>query len=234
IGLMRVVALVGDAHTTVDASSRFHRIPFELTRLSDGLYVTAVPPDRLDRLGARVVAFSDRTVTEMEQAAATLIGHENEAWLRVRLPDILTASEAVQYLTGATDEVSLWVDLPGGGRVSVPFAVVAQRPPLVDFTAAGAPLPLHLQRLGFNYWMTPLPDSRTLYVQYNRCQNSGESFSAFADRLFGQLDAGGFDRLVVDVRHNFGGDSQVDDPLFAGLDRRPAWRSPGRLVGIIG
>jgi hypothetical protein len=26
----------------------------------------------------------------------------------------------------------------------------------------------------------------------------------------------------------------VDDPLFAGLERRPAWRSPGRLFGLIG
>ena len=82
--------------------------------------------------------------------------------------------------------------------------------------------------------MTALDRTRARYVQYNRCQNGPESFSGFADRVFRQLDGGTFDRLVVDVRNNSGGDSQVDDPLFAGLERRPTWRSTGRLFGLIG
>jgi hypothetical protein len=40
--------------------------------------------------------------------------------------------------------------------------------------------------------------------------------------------------LVVDVRHNGGGDSSVDDALISGLRDRPAWRAAGRLVCLIG
>ena len=235
IGIMRIVALVGDAHTGVQVHDRFHRLPVELTRLADGLYVTAVPPEQVSLLGARVVAFGERGVAEMEGEAAQLVGHENEAWLRVRLPDLLTLAEVVQFLAHEPDRVPLWVDLAGGARVAVSLDPSARLPPLVNFaTAAGASVPLYRQRVGENYWMTALDGTRTLYVQYNRCQNGPESFSSFADRLFRQLDGGAFDRLVVDVRNNSGGDSQVDDPLFAGLERRPTWRSPGRLFGLIG
>jgi hypothetical protein len=66
IGIMRIVALVGDAHTGVQVHDRFHRLPVELTRLADGLYVTAVPPEHVSLLGARVVAFGERGVAEME------------------------------------------------------------------------------------------------------------------------------------------------------------------------
>ena len=235
IGIMRIVALVGDAHTGVQVHDRFHRLPVELTRLADGLYVTAVPPEQVSLLGARVVAFGERGVAEMEGEAAQLVGHENEAWLRVRLPDLLTMAEVVQFLAREPDRVPLWVDLAGGGRVTVSLDPGAPAPALVNFaTAAGGSVPLYRQRVGENYWMTALDGTRTLYVQYNRCQNGPESFSSFADRLFRQLDGGAFDRLVVDVRNNSGGDSQVDDPLFAGLERRPAWRTPGRLFGLIG
>jgi C-terminal processing protease CtpA/Prc len=72
-------------------------------------------------------------------------------------------------------------------------------------------------------------ESRTLYLQYRRCQNGSESMTSVADRAFGLLDRGAADRLVVDVRHNGGGDSQVDDHLIDGIRSRSAWRQRGRL-----
>jgi C-terminal processing protease CtpA/Prc len=38
---------------------------------------------------------------------------------------------------------------------------------------------------------------------------------------------------VVDVRHNGGGDSRVDDGLIDGLRSRSAWRQRGRLYALI-
>jgi C-terminal processing protease CtpA/Prc len=101
-------------------------------------------------------------------------------------------------------------------------------------TASGAPLPLHRQRTEDNYWFTVIEDARTLYLQYRRCRHGPEPFGAFAERVFRQLDQGAVDRLVVDVRHNGGGDSAVDDALVSGLQGRAAWRAPGRLFCIIG
>jgi hypothetical protein len=91
------------------------------------------------------------------------------------------------------------------------------------------PLPLHEQHRELNYWLTLDEPSRTLYLQYNRCQNAGESLAAVADRAFRTLDQGGAARLVVDVRHNGGGDSAVDDHLIDGIRSRSAWQRRGRL-----
>ena len=94
---------------------------------------------------------------------------------------------------------------------------------------SGAAPPLHEQRPSDNYWLTLVEESRTLYLQYRRCQNGSESLASVADRAFGLLDRGAADRLVVDVRHNGGGDSQVDDHLIDGIRSRSAWRQRGRL-----
>ena len=115
------------------------------------------------------------------------------------------------------------------------MSALATPPPLVDLTtASGAPLPLHQQRTGENYWLTLVEESRTLYLQYRRCQNGSESFASVADRAFSLMDRGAADRLVVDVRHNGGGDSRVDDRLIEGLESRSAWRQRGRLYCLIG
>jgi hypothetical protein len=107
---------------------------------------------------------------------------------------------------------------------------LATPPQLVDLTtASGAPLLLHQQRTGENDWLTLVEESRTLYLQYRRSQNAGETLAAVADRAFSLMDRGAADRLVVDVRHNGGGDSQVDDHLIDGLRSRSAWRQRGRL-----
>jgi hypothetical protein len=77
-------------------------------------------------------------------------------------------------------------------------------------------------------------ESWTLYLQYNRGQNASEPMASMADRAFRLMDQGEADRLVVDVRHNGGGDSQVDDHLIEGIQSRSLWRQRGRLYCLIG
>jgi hypothetical protein len=236
VGLMRITALPGDAHTGVRPWSRFRRLPLGFTRLSSGLFVTAAEASLASGLGARVVAIGDRPVEELEAAAAAIVSHENEAWLRVQVPAFLAVPEVLHALGAAPDAsgARVWLEDAQGARFSLNAPAVASMPALLDLTAAaGRPLPLHRQRTAENYWSTLLEDSRTLYVQYNRCQQGSEPFAAFAERMLRQLDEGRADRLVVDVRHNVGGNSEVDDPLIEGLRRRAAARQRGRLFGLI-
>jgi hypothetical protein len=237
VGLMRVAALPGDAHTSVQPWSQFHRLPLRLERLADGFYVVAAEAALTQSLGARLVAVGEVPAAALEAGAARLVSHENDAWLRIQVPGLLAITE-VLFSLGATPSVEgarVWLQPPDGALVSIDVAARNPPPPLVDLaTAAGLPTPLHEQRLGENYWMTTLEGSRALYLQYNRCQDGSEPFAAFADRLFRLLDGGGAERLIVDVRHNGGGNSEVDNPLIEGLQARAAWRTRGRVLCLMG
>jgi hypothetical protein len=236
VGLMRVAALPGDSHTTVHRWSGFHRLPVRLERLADGFYVVAAEEALREALGARLVAVGEVAAEALEAGAARLVSHDNEAWLRNQVPDLLAITEVLHVL-GATPSPAgarVWLQQPAGALFALDLEARASLPALLHVTtAAGFPPPLHQQRRGENYWMTALPGSRVIYLQYNRCQNGSEPFSAFAGRLFSLLDEGRADRLVVDVRHNGGGNSDVDDPLVNGLQGRPAWRARGRVLCLI-
>lgn len=236
-GLMRIAAVAGDGHTTVDRWRGFRYLPLALTRLADGLYVTATTAPLAESLGMRVAGVGDLGVAELEARAAPYVSHENDAWLRVQVPLLLAIPEMLNVLGATSDPAAATFRLEAvdGMRVALDVSAVATFPTLTDIaTASGATLPLSERRRNENYWLTLVEESRTLYLQYNRCQNAGESLASVADRAFGLMDRGAADRLVVDVRHNGGGDSQVDDHLIDGIRSRNAWRQRGRLYCLIG
>jgi hypothetical protein len=235
-GLMRIAAVARDGHTSVYRWRGFRSLPLALTRLADGLYVTAASAPLIASLGLRVVAIGDVPAAELEARVAPYVSHENEAWLRVQAPQLLAIPEMLHVLGATSDPATATFRLEAadGTRVQLDVNALATASQLVDLTtAAGAPLPLHRQRRNENYWLTLVEESRTLYLQYNRCQNASESLASVADRAFSVMDRAGADRLVVDVRHNGGGDSRVDDHLIEGIQSRSAWRQRGRLYCLI-
>jgi hypothetical protein len=65
-GLMRIAAVPGDGHTSVHRWRSFRYLEIALTRLADGLYVTAATAPLTSSLGLRVVAIGDVPVAELE------------------------------------------------------------------------------------------------------------------------------------------------------------------------
>lgn len=233
VGLMRLAALPGDAHTNILPPATFRRLPLGLTRLAGGLYVTRAAPALASALGARVVAIGETPIAEAEARVAGAIAYENDAWRDAQLPFFLSFGEILHShgLVAGPAEVPLWLEDANGARFRVDAPAATTTASQLELTAAaGFALPLYRQRPQENYWLAELPDSAALYVQYNRCQQASETFTAFAARIFGALDSGRFSRLVVDLRENGGGDSRVDDPLVSGLESRAAWRARGRVV----
>ena len=64
------------------------------------------------------------------------------------------------------------------------------------------------------YFMKPL-DARTLYIQYNSCQQDPTlSMEDFAEQVRQSIEQNGYDRVIVDLRNNGGGSDGVIMPLY--------------------
>ena len=77
-------------------------------------------------------------------------------------------------------------------------------------------------------WWTYLADSRTLFVQYNVVEGG---IGTIADEILARAKQDDVARVVVDLRHNGGGDNTTLGPLEFAL-RDPAINRPGRLYVI--
>ena len=79
-------------------------------------------------------------------------------------------------------------------------------------------------------WWSYLADSRTLFVQYNAVE---AGINAIADEILARAKEDDVARVVVDLRHNVGGDNTTMRH-FEDVLRDPAINRPGRLVVLIG
>ncbi len=74
-----------------------------------------------------------------------------------------------------------------------------------------------------------------VYCQINGIGNdASESFEKFCGRLFEAVEQPEIDGLVLDLRHNGGGNTFVNVPLLEGIIRCGKLQQPGKLFLIIG
>jgi hypothetical protein len=98
---------------------------------------------------------------------------------------------------------------------------------------SGAPLYLRNRRL--YYWFEIMEDSKTLFFKYNSCREmKGEPFGVFVREMFEASDAAGVERIVVDLRHNGGGNSGIFKPFLDELGKRPGLMQKGRIFVLVG
>lgn len=240
VEMMRLTALIGDAHTMLNPWSRlnWHRFPLVLQWFEDGLFVTQVAgSEHHALLGARLIQIGDRPVDEAMEHVRAVISHENDYWFRERAPDLAMTAEVLHAL-GVLPEVEQgqFVFDQKGARLEVDLFSL-RKGQSFTWTPALEPSerPMYISDTEQFYWYRYLSESRTLYLNYNRCREiSSFSFDAFVQDLFTTVDANPIDRFVVDLRLNAGGNSAIIRPLYEALRERPALLAPDRLFVIIG
>jgi len=179
VGLARIAALAGDAHTRLflaSAQTGFRTYPIRLQWLGDGLFVTQTIPDLRQLLGKRLAVIGTLGIEQALQAIAPAISHENRSWLErvgasyLVIPEVLFAAGILSVpgaaVFGFNDE--------SGGAIALSIAPV-QRAPLEWLTAPDSdqfPLPLYRREPSMGYWFRYLSASRTAYLKYNICENT--------------------------------------------------------------
>jgi hypothetical protein len=237
VGLMRIGALPGDAHTGVSALGwgGFRRYPLQVGWFDDGLLVTATTPEWARGRGARILSVDGVAAPDLLTAVAPVLPHENAAWLLATSPNVLVVPEILHAQGVVQDRARArcLVETAEAERVllEIPAVLRSEVGTMVD---AAPGLPLYRQRPEENYWLHVDRAEGLVYVKYNRCRNGAEAMTAFAPRVFAEVDRAAPRALVIDVRDNTGGDSSVLDPFLAGLRARGEIAGGRRLFTIIG
>ena len=102
--------------------------------------------------------------------------------------------------------------------------------------APDLPTPLYRSDPERHFWLRYLADERTLYFKYNAVRAAspeGTTLREFVAEAEGVLASEAVDRVVVDLRHNGGGDNTTFGPLLELLDS-PEVDRPGALAVLIG
>jgi hypothetical protein len=250
VELLRLVALVGDAHTSVqpDASLTRRYYPLELYGFEDGVYVRRADSANAALVGAKVLRIGRASADEAFAEAGTIIAHENEWWVHAWAPFWLAIPEMVDGLGLVTDMERLPLVVERNGRVDTVVVAPTGRfaaahghgPEPIDMSGwvsmRDSGPPLWEQRAERVFWWAYLPESRTVYVSARGVVPAPQSNTNRAqwDQIFALADTAPFARLVLDLRENLGGNGGLNRYPVQQILRRPALDQPDRLFVIIG
>ncbi len=228
IGLARIVAMLHDAHTSLwlyarwdERAAGFPVYPLELRMFDDGLYVVRTTPEYSEALGARLVAIGDTDIQQVWAKVAEVIPAENEFWLQYVGPGQMVVPELLDGLGILPDPSKgryVFADAATGETFALELSPVpaASNPGLLSVLGDRG-VPLYEQAQGEDYWFTYLPESKTVYVKYNRCVDTERRFQEFLNNLIELWNQKPVERFVVDLRGNTGGNSMVLQPLIQAL-----------------
>lgn len=227
--LSRLVTTLGDGHTGIygpgpDSPLRLRSgsLPLRLYLFSDGLFVVDAVGDARRWIGSEVLRFGEVPAQRAIRALGPYVHHDNAStvrWLgvRYRLPSLsyLRAIAATKdpntvELTLRTHDGTRTTETFEGGDHAHQFRRKLRPPESLQ------EVPLYLRQVDTNYWTRALPEHDALYFQFNQVRDSETrpSLATFADSLRTQLVRGGADYLIVDLRHNNGGNNSLVLPLL--------------------
>jgi hypothetical protein len=205
VELMRLLALLGNrnGHTAVhplaDHARPFHLFPLALREFADGVFVAAAADPSL--VGSELVAVGGVPVEELNRALEPLVARDNEWTVRARRP-VYAVTEEILGELGVTDGAATF-ELRGRRAAKLDPVPAAEYQALV----ANDRLPRSLETIG-----------GALHIAYNVTRGDTTGFAR-------EIDAAAFvglDRLVLDLRHNGGGNNQTYGPLLEVLERLTA------------
>jgi hypothetical protein len=244
--LMRLAAMAGDGHTYVlpfgarRVASRV--VPLRFYAFADGLFVIDAAPGSEGYIGARVLTLAGISAEDLLPRIRPFVARDNDMGVLWAGPFLLRFVGYLEALTGHSFPDRVPVRLRNHAGNEVALDLVPEPPPrmrglpkLIPSRLPGAPLPpSYLRNVDADYWLEPL-GATALYVQFNQVQDGPkESVAAFAQRLAGEIAARRPQLLIVDVRHNNGGNLGLLDPFIEILRRFTADQPRGRLVVISG
>ena len=231
LGLIHIVALIGDGHSwlsntgatpaegaAVEVNTRI--LPVQFWLFEDGMYIIDAAEAERRWIGSRVVRIGDLSVDEVVSRLTPYVPRDNAQGVKwmgvvVYLPRLF-----VLQGIGATDDprsARLVLEDRAGQRHEVTLEGGEHRLSRTLMAREDAQnQPLHLRHRDRFYWAAEVPGRDAVYFQFNAVQNAAESASIaqFADTLRQLLETSRASNLVVDVRHNGGGNNTLVRPLL--------------------
>lgn len=234
-----IVAAFKDAHTTVYIPGKWF-LPFDFYWFDEGIYIIGGLDSYSSLIGCRVTHINDFEIEEVISRLKTVISYENESFLKSQLPKYIQVAEVLYGLDiiKGLKELSIVVEYGNGIASKIQIKTYTDQELSVDYIKIDDMLnddiPL-FRRGDENYWSQHLEEANTFYINYNCCKNMKSiGATAFFNGVIENINMSKVDKVVIDLRNNFGGNSRLLEPFIQDLKNWLLEDDRRRVFTIIG
>jgi hypothetical protein len=240
--IAKIVASVRDAHTSVSLPiTRF--LPLELYWFSDGIYVTLATSEYNNILYCKITKVNEITIEKVIIILSSIISYENETYLKSQLPKYFPAIELLYDLELVNDIDSIVLTFEDENQKintlevkSLPLRECREKLSIIgDDFEINNKLPLYRRNSDKYYWFQYINTYKTVYFKYNACRDMvPTTVITFCSKLMEFIEENDVEKLIIDMRNNFGGNSTLLDPFIEDIKHCPKINKRGKLFVIIG
>ncbi|MGH4125168.1 MAG: S41 family peptidase [Clostridium sp.] len=240
--IAKIVASIGDAHTYVPLNINL-LLPLELYWFADGIYVIVAPQQYKEILYCKIIKVNNIDIEEVIYILSSIISYENETYFKSQLPKYFPAIELLYDLGLVNDIDSLELTFEDKNRKertleikSMPLREWKELYSLINNDLMySTNLPLYRRNSHKNYWFEYIDVSNIVYFKYNACKDmSTKDVVTFCSELINFIEAHVVEKLIIDLRNNFGGNSSLLNPFIEDIKNCDKINKTGRLFIIIG
>lgn len=240
--LARWTAALGDGHTQLRPSDG-HTYPMLPFWFKEGFYITDAQPEGKVWIGWKLLKINSVEVETVAERVRPYQQRDGEQQIRAQAPGFMMSAEALQAigLVKGREKAIFTLKNTQTGEVKtaelqpMPMADVLRNRHGGDARDTDTDAPLYRRHRDKFYWFEWLPDSKTLYFQYNVTQEQPhQSVANFVKKLAKAADEHPLERFVVDLRWNGGGNLFTSKPFTEFIVRHPKINQRGKLYVIIG
>jgi hypothetical protein len=244
--LERLAFFMRDGHSYILPVSRkfptFY-LPIQFYIFSDGVYVIDADPANKDLIGSKVLSIQGVSIEKLLTDMDSFIHQDNKFTVKWFAPSILRFRSLYESyeLKGGSPDVKMILQQKGGRNTEraitfIPASDFHSIPKLIPSQLAGSVVPpLYLSNVQDNFWFKQLPGKRTLYFQFNQVEDRpDETLDSFGKRFADTLLKIKPALLIVDVRHNNGGNLALLPTLIDGITNFEKSNTQSKIVIITG
>ncbi len=222
--LQHIASIPHDSHTgmmlTSDLFYKMSAFPVVFDFFSDDLVVTTIESSHSVFLAGTVESINGVDVDEILRRAAGIIPHDNDVYLKLQLKNnYLSFAQFYSAIGIDADDMTLsFADGTSLTLEKIPYEQFAS----TSFAYLRQAYPDTLGQ-GSYYSAYALPDPDTLLINYHACAEMPNfPFRDFVTAVSDLIDENGYIRIVIDLRYNGGGNSEVINPLIDVLKEKDA------------
>jgi len=257
----RFVALTNDGHTRLtlplqegvglsqahsrtplpsDSTLVFRHLPVEFYWFDDGVHIIKATEQYQHLIGKKVVQINETTIEDALKNVRKISHYDNESGYRLIAPSRLGIFEVLQALDIVTnDTVSITVDMENTFEevLITPLDRFSQTVFLDNSLKNKNDLPvLSRQKNDVYYWYEYIEDKKTVYLQINQMNSAetGPGLIKFMGDLNDFVKGNDVQRIILDLRNNFGGSNRYSLPIANLIVKNPNLNKIGSFYTLTG
>ncbi len=212
VELNKIVASIGDAHTSINIWDGYS-YPLQFWIFDGKIYIVNADTSLEDMMFSQILKIDGTDINIVIEKLTSLISHENESWVLAMLPNYLQLPVYIYGLGIIQNEKEAVFTVQKDGEVQ-DFTVSAleygQSANFVNKKIKDALIGKYDKYYDFEY----LPDHKALYFEYNVCADmDNQKFSDFNKEMFDFIEENDVNRIIIDLRSNTGGNSEILNPF---------------------